>query len=178
MLGTDGRMHLQLRFDRDRATDGNWTRTLSAGELHGLAPNANGDVAFKLEREAGTMSLRGRFEERRGAGHFTFEEAPGFRKQMASLGYAGWTDEEIFVLFSTDVGPSRVKALRELGYRAIPKEKLIEVGLFDVTPESIRAYARAGYSNLTLEELIKLRMHGIDAAWIDRVRGELNPPSR
>jgi hypothetical protein len=117
-------------------------------ELRGLPSNPSGEVAFTFEREAGAMSLRGRFEQRLGTGHLTFEENPGFRKQMASLGYADWTEEEVFLLFSTDVGPPRVEALRELGYSGIPKEKLIEVGLFDATPNVIRAYARVGYPNL------------------------------
>ena len=49
------------------------------------------------------------------------------------------------------------------------------MGLFDVSPASIREIPRAWYPNLSLEELIKLRIHDLDAAWIERVRGQVTP---
>lgn len=161
---------LQLYTDqRDRTSSHG--HTVALRELRGLSADASGDAEFRIEREAGTLTLRGRFEDRKGAGHFTFQEDPRFRPAMAALGFPEWTDEEVFILFGCDTGPSRVKALRELGYANFSKDALIQVALFDVTPEVIRGYADVGYSDLPLDELIKLRIHRIDPAWIERMRG-------
>lgn len=171
-----GALHLSVRTSKSGSNGMQWGTTMPVSEASGLSATPSGPVEFSLSREAGTLTLRGQFEGRQGAGHFEFEESPAFRKQMAALGYPDWDPEEVFIFFSAQAGPARVTGLRALGYR-MTKDEVMQVALFNVTPELIREYARVGYPNLPLEDVIKMRIHDIDPAWIERVRGAV-PPAR
>src|SRR2546428_6149666 len=62
----------------------------------GLNPNANSNVQFTLQREAGTIFFDGLFKDGRGVGDFRFEPNSGFISTMRNLGYDNLTSEKLF----------------------------------------------------------------------------------
>src|SRR5258706_14711669 len=68
-------------------------------EAAGLAPAdinaAAANVQFALVRPAGTIRFDGRFAEGNGAGNFRFTPSDTFLREMDTLGYKDFTDDDL-----------------------------------------------------------------------------------
>ena len=156
---------------------GNWNNTmgfeLSLASLTGLtAADINStaaNVQFTMSRPAGTISFEGRFANGNGAGNFKFAPSEPFVKEMASLGYTSFKDDDLLVFATTDFTPQTVRDLRALGYQPTQKE-IEEVAIFRINAAAIKEYARLGYPNLTLRELVNFRVGNVDAAFVNGMR--------
>src|SRR5262245_21535058 len=61
----------------------------------GLNPNANSNVQFTLQREAGAVFFDGLFKDGRGVGDFRFTPDSGFIAKMRRLGYDGLPNDKL-----------------------------------------------------------------------------------
>src|SRR5215208_6331235 len=73
------------------------------GLSQALAAGNGSPVRFQIVRDAGTFDCEGWFKEGRGSGHFTFTPSQSFASDMASLGYANLSGENIFSMAVLDV---------------------------------------------------------------------------
>src|SRR5499427_6438920 len=62
----------------------------------GLNPNANSNVQFTLQREAGVVFFDGLFKDGKGVGDFRFTPNNGFISTMRNLGYEEPSVEKLF----------------------------------------------------------------------------------
>jgi hypothetical protein len=142
-------------------------------EVTGLAPSdigaAAANVQFVLVRPAGTIRFDGRFAEGDGAGNFRFTPSDTFLREMDTLGYKDFTDDDLLVLAAHDFAPQTVRDMRALGYELTRKE-VIELAIFRITANTVREFARLGYANLTLRELVNMRVGRVDAAYVNGMR--------
>ncbi|MBO0857326.1 MAG: hypothetical protein J2P21_02510, partial [Chloracidobacterium sp.] len=60
-------------------------------DFTGLDPNANSNVHFTLQREAGMVLFDGLFKDGKGVGEFKFTPNGGFIATMRNFGYDGLT---------------------------------------------------------------------------------------
>jgi hypothetical protein len=156
---------------------GNWNNTmgfeLSLVSLTGLTPadikSTAANVQFAMSRPAGTISFEGRFANGNGAGNFKFAPSEPFVRDMASLGYTSFKDDDLLMFATTDFVPQTVRDLRALGYQPSQKE-IEEVAIFRINAAAIKEYARLGYPNLTLRELVNFRVGNVDAAFVNGMR--------
>ena len=72
-------------------------------DFTGLNPNANSNVQFTLQREAGVVLFDGLFRDGRGVGDFRFTPNSGFVSTMRNLGYDDLTVEKLFSMTMHDV---------------------------------------------------------------------------
>jgi hypothetical protein len=146
---------------------------LSVASLTGLATSdiksSAANVQFVLSRPAGTISFEGRFANGDGAGNFKFAPSEPFVREMASLGYTAFKDDDLLVFATTEFSPQTVRDLRALGYQPTQRE-IEEVAIFRIDANAIKEYARLGYSKLTLRELVNLRVGNVDAAYVNGMR--------
>jgi hypothetical protein len=146
---------------------------LSLGSLTGLTSadikSTAANVQFSMSRPAGKISFEGRFSDSNGAGNFKFAPSESFVREMATLGYTGFKDDELLVFATTDFTPQTVRDLRALGYQPTQKE-IIEAAIFKIDANAIREFTRIGYPNLTFREIVNFRVGNVNAAFVNGMR--------
>src|SRR5262245_40451709 len=164
-----------------------------------LNPNANSNVQFTLQREAGVVYFDGLFKDGRGVGDFRFEPNSGFIATMRSLGYDGLTTEKLLSMALLDVGVNFINELKSLGYdklsldqlfglRALgvtaafikeardwgfgklPADELIEIKAMGINPDYIRSMKSLGFDDLSLKKVIELKALGVNEDYIKEMR--------
>lgn len=143
---------------------------LSLASLTGLTSadikSSAANVQFTMTRPAGAISFEGRFADGNGAGNFKFAPSEPFVKEMASLGYASFKDDDLLCFATTDFTPQTVRDLRALGYQPTQRE-IVELAIFRIDANAIREFTRLGYPNLSLRELVNFRVGNVDAAYVN-----------
>src|SRR5215813_2473062 len=165
----------------------------------GLNPNANSNVQFTLQREAGTIFFEGLFKDGKGVGEFRFTQNDGFIATMQNLGYDNLTAEKLFSMVALDIGTSYINELKSLGYDKLPLDQLfglralgvtaafareaqdwgfgklsandlIEIKAMGITPDYIRSMKSLGFEDLSLRKLIELKAMGINEDYVKELR--------
>ena len=138
---------------------------LAAADIQASAAN----VQFALQAPAGTIAFEGRFSNGLGAGNYRFTPSDGFLREMESMGYSGFKDEELLMFTMESFRPQTIRDLRALGY-TIDKSKIDEIAIFKIDANAVREYAALGYPNLPLRDLVQFRVARIDAAFVKGTR--------
>src|SRR6266540_2757294 len=123
----------------------------------GLNPNANSNVQFTLQREAGVVFFDGLFKDGRGVGDFRFDPNSGFIATMRSLGYDGLTTERLFSMAVLDVGVNFINELKSLGYDKLSLDQLFGLRALGVTAAFIKEARDWGFGKLSADELIEIK---------------------
>lgn len=168
---------LQLTLFRGRDGDSHMQNVMGVSlPLTSFADLAQSDVAssaanvrFEMRRSPGTIVFDGRFSDGTGAGHFRFNPSEAFVREMESLGFSGFRDDELLVFAIHDFSPQTIRDLRAMGYQPTKRE-VEEIAVFHITADLLREYARLGYRNLTLRDAVDLRVGRVDAAFIAAMR--------
>jgi len=132
----------------------------------GLNPNANSNVQFTLQREAGVVFFDGLFKDGRGVGDFRFEPNSGFIATMRSMGYDGLTTEKLFSMAVLDVGVNFINELKSLGYDKLSLDQLFGLRALGVTAVFIKEARDWGFGKLSADELIEIKAMGINPDYI------------
>lgn len=174
--GRDGRIHLQLRVEREGRGRSSNGFMVEASALTGDDAAARGDVRdarFELAREAGTFSFSGEIRDGRGDGTFTFAPSEAYLRAMAGLGFAELSAERLFLFAALDVTTDYVRELGQLGYGALQLEELTGLAIHRVSVDYIRALNGLGYASIPPEQLVKLRIHGVSPEYARAMRAAL-----
>jgi L,D-transpeptidase catalytic domain len=126
-------------------------------------------VSFALRRPAGTIDMRGVFEQGEGSGFYTFSPNDSFITAMRDLGYRDLDDRRLFLFATTELTPEWVRDIRALGYTPT-RDDLEEIAIFKVTPQYVREIRAEGFPSVTIQDLVQLRIGKIDAARIAEYR--------
>src|SRR5215510_8829366 len=135
-------------------------------DFTGLNPNADSNVHFTLQREAGAVLFDGLFKDGRGVGDFRFTPNNGFISTMRNLGYDELSVEKLFSMTMHDVGVKFINELKALGYDKVPVDKLIAMRIHGADGDFIRRMQAVGYKEIPVEKLIAMRIHGVDEEFI------------
>src|SRR6266542_596512 len=150
--GKEGRKSI-MGFDEPLGT----FTGLSKTDLTSSAAN----VQFELRRPAGTFAFEGRVANGTGVGHYRFTPSEAFIREMDSLRYRDFKDEQLLVFAMNDFSPQTIRDLRAMGYEPTKRE-VEEIAIFRITPEYIRELSEKGYNNVPVEKLLKLRIMKAD----------------
>lgn len=148
------------------------SRDFPLQDFTGLNPNANSNVQFTLQREAGTVLFDGLFKDGRGVGDFKFTPNGGFVSTMRNLGYDDLPVEKLFVMAVHDVSTRFINELKSLGYDKIPVDKLIAMRIHGVDGDFIRRMQAIGYRDIPADKLIAMRIHGVDAKFAREMKDQ------
>jgi hypothetical protein len=167
------KVSLQISLDhQDRRGHFNFGDTYSlqtaSTRFEGFDPSAH-ESAFTLHSPAGTVSFDGSFRNGLGAGHFTFAGNDAFVREMSSLGYDNFKDEDLLVFAMHQFGPATLRELKSLGYN-LNKEEVTEAAVFNVNAAMIKEFAALGYEKLKFKDAVDLRVGGVDRAYIEALR--------
>ncbi len=130
------------------------------------------DAEFTLQREAGTVTFKGKFEGNEGYGKQTFVANEAFKKMLQEKGLDTRGDELAFHAFLANVNRSYFEELKTLGFNPLKSDD-VEVFLIQrITIQNINDYINAFKpSNYTpsAEEIIGLKLQGVDVAYIQKM---------
>jgi len=139
-------------------------------DFTGLNPNANSNVQFTLQREAGVIFFDGLFKDGRGVGDFRFTPNDGFIAAMRNLGYDNLSAEKLFSMASLDVSTSFVNELKSLGYDNLTLDQLFGMRALGVTVAFIKEARGWGFGNLSANDLIEIKAMGINPDYISSMK--------
>ena len=139
-------------------------------ELVRPASNASSPARFQLVRDAGTVTFEGQLDSSGGAGRFSFAPSPEFGREMASLGYASLSDDDLYTMAMHDIGRAFLHGLAELGYSRLPFDDLVAMRIHGATPEFVRELRSLGYGRLSADELVAMRIHGVTPEFVRQIR--------
>jgi hypothetical protein len=135
-------------------------------DFTGLNPNANSNVQFTLQREAGTVFFEGLFKDGKGVGDFKFTPNGGFIATMRNLGYDDLTTEKLLSMALLDVSANFINELKSLGYDKLSLDQLFGMRALGVTADFIREAQDWGFGKLSADNLIEIKAMGINPEYI------------
>lgn len=160
-----------FRFDHsDRKRNNYWMQSecFAHSEFGQLPMGQDGE--FKLEREAGTILFKGKFENEEGLGRHTFTENTSFKSYLGQQGYTGIEENTMFSLFLLDFSknyltylkqinmtPSDSRQLRKLSHHGLPLSEM---------KKTMADYRALGYTNISLNEFVEIQIHDVTPAYV------------
>lgn len=158
---------LSLNRNNDRRNGGfQMSVEIPLRDFTGLNPNANSNVQFTLQRDAGAVFFDGLFKDGRGVGDFRFQQNSGFIAAMKNLGYDGLTTEKLFTMAMLDVSANFVNEMKSIGYDKLDLEQLISLRALGVTAAFAREAQDWGFGKLSANDLIEIKAMGINPDYI------------
>jgi len=172
---------IHLTFER-RTTNGknNHGSNFSFSELQGLTreQTQNGNVSFRLVREAGTVECVGTFVNGRGSGTFTFTPNAGYMAAMKSRGFdfekssfnsSDGISGKVLSAALINVTTALADDLRSVDLGPLDVEDLFKAAIFKVDSKFMAEMKATGYPGLKMEDLVKARIFKIDAEFVRKM---------
>ncbi len=160
-----------FRFDHsDRKRNSFWMQSecFSRSEFGQLPTGQDGE--FKLEREAGTIMFKGKFDNEEGLGRHTFTESASFKSYLSQQGYSDIKENTMFSLFlldfsksylaylkQIDMTPSDSRQLRKLSHHGLP--------LADMK-KTMGDFRALGYNDISLDEFVQIQIHDVTPEYV------------
>ncbi|MBV9241532.1 MAG: hypothetical protein JO314_05950 [Acidobacteria bacterium] len=147
----------------------------------------NGNVAFRLVREAGTVDAQGTFTDGKGSGKFTFTPNLQFVADMKSRGFDFERPSSHSIKFNkSDDGENTVEErllsaallnvtialaddLNSANFGKLDVDDLFKAAIFHVDSKFMAEMKNTGFPNLTFDDLVKARIFKIDADYVRQV---------
>ena len=130
----------------------------------------SGPVHFTVRRDAGTFQFDGQVSSGRGSGGFTFAPDAAYISGMAQLGYR-LGDDDLWRFAIHDITREYVQGLQREGVRNAAASDLVKMRIHGVDPAYVASYRTAGYQ-LGVDDLVKTRIHGATPAFAQEVKKE------
>jgi hypothetical protein len=166
IVGPVIRDHVQLET---RRTSSKGTMSSSSpvpmNQLRGLTQaqlESTGTVVrFDVVRDAGTLQFQGYVQNSSGGGTFSFSPNLNFEGEMRSLGYAGLTEEKLFVFAMHDISTAYVREMNALGIRPESTDQLVTMRIHNVSVEYVKELSGLGYTDLSPAKLVTMQIHDV-----------------
>lgn len=164
-----------------------------------LGSDGDTPVAFRLQRDAGTILCEGIARRWRGKGECRFQANSAFDAALADRGHGQANGGQLFSLALYDLGYAYLdelkrqdyarpdvteivragdhgadlaylKAMGGRGYRVGSLAALIDMRDHGVTPDYVSELARLGIADLSADEVVRLRDHGVTPDFVAAFR--------
>ena len=183
---------INVQFENWRGNNGHNSvgQNYTFAEL-GLTPQQvqNGNVNFRLQREAGTIDAQGSFTDYRGSGQFTFTPNMGFVSAMKSRGFdfeqvnrsikfnsddngrdTTTLEERLLTAALLNVTTALADDLNSANFGKLGVDDLYKAAIFHVDSKFMSEMKTTGFPNLTFDDLVKARIFKIDADYVRQVK--------
>jgi hypothetical protein len=174
---------INLSFERRAEKGGHYQNgsTFEYSDLQGLTREQaqNGNVSFRLAREAGTIECQGTFTNGKGFGTFQFTPNRAFLDSMKSRGFdfekssskhQSLPEDRLFTATTLNLTTAFVDDLLSANFGPLDVDDLFKARIFNITPQFMAEMKATGFPNLGMEDLVKARIFKIDANYVRQVR--------
>ena len=175
-----GKIHLSFNRTSERGGKNQHGSTFDITDLQGLSDSPNGNVSFRLIRDAGTIECVGTFANGRGYGTFNFVPNIGFVDAMRNRGFDftsqssknghDSTEEKLFAATTLNVTTALADDLRSANFPNLDTGDLFKAAIFKIDGKFMAEMKATGFPNLGMEDLVKARIFKIDADFVRRTR--------
>ena len=132
------------------------------------------DDNFKLQREAGTILFKGKFEDNEGLGRYTFEPSSSFKQFLTSKNYDDLSDELLFHMTLTNINKDYFDYMAKEGFKDISQDELEDLAVHMISKErlqkSLPAYRKLDDGKLEIEDLVELTIHDVSPEYIEEMK--------
>ncbi|MBB5397357.1 M56 family metallopeptidase [Mucilaginibacter sp. AK015] len=164
---TGNKIRMEFRSEDENHNSMN-SNDYTVDEFTTLPKGAPGD--FKLIRQAGTMSLSGKFEGNTGSGKYKFTGNPEYYTYMASEGITGIDKNDELAFFMINIKKDYVTMLHRNGYKNVSKNDLIALAALGVDEAYIASLKKNGFPHASANDLITGKAMGVNGAFISEIR--------
>jgi BlaR1 peptidase M56 len=167
---SNDRISFELKAEDE---DHSWSSGFTVDKSEITPFPGSGTVAFKLIREAGTISFKGQFDGQEGFGHFHFVPDPGYFSALKQLGVEDLEDRRQFSYFTVNIKKDYVDMIVHNGYPHVSSRDLISFAAMHIDKEFIQYWHGSGL--VDAEEprnLISLKALHIDRSYVDELKAE------
>jgi hypothetical protein len=165
---SDDKMRIELRSGDD---DHNWNSSFSVDKKEITPYPGQGNVEFKLVREAGTIAFKGQFDGEQGFGHFKFTPDEGYMAAIKQMGVEEVDDRREFAYFTLNIKKEYVNMLVQNGYPHITQRDLISFAAMKIDKDFIQQWRGSGFDDAdNPRTLISLKAMKIDRAYADEIK--------
>jgi rhodanese-related sulfurtransferase len=165
---SNDKLSFELRAERE---DHSWNSTLwvEKGEINPFP--GQGNVEFKLVREAGTMDFKGQFDGQEGFGHFHYTPNESYYTGLKQMGVEMDEDRSRMAFFDINVKKDYVDMLIHNGYPHISERDLISFAAMKIDKDFIAYWRGSGYDEAdNPRNLITLKAIKMDRAYVDELK--------
>jgi len=200
-INFDGDRKIIRRSDEDILTEGIWEAEIKGNKVcfyikkGGIGKNyywssteciertdfnpaisSGAEGQFVLTREAGTLTIKGEFDDNDGVGRYSFVPDLTFQGNLASQGF-NVKESKIIHLFLADVDQKYINFLSKSGYKGLDEDDLIAMAIHGVDEEYIKdvngEFRKVNYDAPTAEELIAMKIHDVDMEYMKQLGRDL-----
>jgi hypothetical protein len=174
----EGKIHLSFERRTNKGRNNNGS-SFTLEEL-GLTreQTQNGNVTFRLAREAGTIDAEGTFVNGKGSGTWRFSPNRSFVDAMRSRGFDFENDdskheqsveEKLLVATFVNVTARLADDLNSANFGKLGVGDLFKAAIFKIDSKFMAEMKATGFPNLQMEDLVKARIFKIDADYVRQV---------
>lgn len=163
---TDGKISFELKRESE---NGSWNNSFWVDKSEFNPFPGQGNVEFKLVREAGTMTFTGQFDGQEGFGHFHFMPDEAYFAALKQMGVEDMEGRR-FAFFNLNIKKDYIRmALQHFPHLAT--RELIGLAAMHIDGDFIKYWQGAGIADWdNPHNLIALKSMHIDLAYIDELK--------
>jgi BlaR1 peptidase M56 len=153
--------------------DHSWSYTMHVDKSEINPFPGQGNVEFKLVREAGTIVFKGQFDGQEGFGHFHFTPDAAYFPALKQLGVEDLEDRRQFGFFAMNIKKEYVTMLAHNGYPHLSARDLLSLAAMHVDEAFIQYWHGVDFGDGDATEprtLIRLKALHIDRAYVDELK--------
>ena len=165
---SDDKINFELKAQDE---DHSWSYGFNVDKAEINPFPGQGNVEFKLVREAGTLSFKGQFDGQEGFGHFRWAPDPGYYAALKQMGVEDMEDRRQFSFFTLNVKKEYVNMVMHNGYPHISQRDLISFAAMHIDQAFIAYWHGSGLVDSDEpRNLISLKALHIDRSYVDDLK--------
>ena len=158
-----------IQFKSEEHQGNWWARHVCYDQAELKNLSTTGQSEFTLEREAGTISFTGNFDDQEGAGTFSFKENPAFKSYLAGQGYGEVTEKTMFQFALSNMDKSYIAFIKDQGYNP-SLDELQALAIHGSSKKKVKNYIdkskQLGIEKVTLKDIIQFEIHDINMDYV------------
>jgi len=148
----------------------NWSNTFRVEKSEINPFPGQGNVEFKIVREAGTIVFKGQFDGQQGFGHYKFTADESFFNFLKQQGIEDTEEGRRWSFFSANVKKDYVSMLIRNGFTHISRRDLVSMASLHIDEDYIKSWKKTGYDDLTERDLVSAKSMHIDPAYVQEIK--------
>lgn len=161
-------MEFELRAE---SGENHWRTTFTVKKSEINPYPGQGNVEFRLVRDAGTMIFKGSFDGERGIGRFQFQPDESYFDELKKMGVKDMDEHAENIFFVLNIGRGFVRMLNRDGYTPIGKQDVVSLAIHNVDEPFLKYWKSSGVEGADeVHNLFMLKILKIDPAYVDGLK--------
>ncbi len=165
---------VNIRFSDEKPDDEGFSNNHYGGNTFKLSDLGNiprdTEGTFSINREAGKMEMKGKFEGNTGMGTYKFIADKAYFDYMSKELDEKVDEDEQLAFFFIDIKKDYLQMLKNEGFKTVEKDNIISMAAMGIDAAYIKSIRAAGFKDVDMDELVSSKALKVDAAYIKEIR--------